>query len=214
MLDAGTGNATRWGRWDPGWINGGRGHSDNRGVNSVQIIGHLRSAAKLSSAADVAKYTAAAEELIGTYGYGRNAVNARIQFPFDENFCDDINTWPSYYVHLVLADAAETDPEMLCSLARSWDSGVRGRRGALYALIHAAVRERTANRSEWESCGGVGDNSVDQDQQDVLEELRSWPLDWIEWPTQNSHRDDVELRRWIQGKPPSRSKQPQSLRIL
>jgi hypothetical protein len=69
------------GRWDPAWINGdvvgtgeagnGRDHSDNRGVNSLQIIAHLRAAA----AADVGKeqkekFAQAVESLKAAHGYG------------------------------------------------------------------------------------------------------------------------------------------------
>ena len=56
---------------------------------------------------------------------------------------------------MILANATEEDPEMLCSAARSWNNGVRERRGALYAIIHALIYERTSERSEWKRCGGA-----------------------------------------------------------
>ena len=60
---------------------------------------------------------------------------------------------------MILANATEEDPEMLCSAARSWNNGVRERRGALYAIIHALIYERTSERSEWKRCGGA-DNAL------------------------------------------------------
>ena len=79
-------------RWGPPWINGdhvgtdtagtGRTHSDNRGVNSVQIISHLRAAA--SVVGDPTKYDNAVALLKEELGYGRNAVNSCILYPFDE----------------------------------------------------------------------------------------------------------------------------------
>jgi hypothetical protein len=47
-------------------------------------------------------------------------------------------------------------------------------------------------------------NSVEADQEVILSELRDWPLDWLDWPTRNCHRDDVNLRHKINGKAPSR----------
>ena len=232
LLDEGTGLPTTWGRWDPPWVNGdlptnagplgeagrGRDHSDNRGVNSLQILSHLRAAASVLAdqpASLRAKYTDAVRLLTEQHGYGRNAVNARIQYPFDENWCDDENTWPSYYVHLVLANASAADPDMLCSAARAWNGGVRERRGAFYAAIHAAIYAKTSDRSEWARCGG-GENSREADLEVVVKELREWPLEWLDWPTRNSHRDDIELRHLINGHAPSREagRQQTSARIL
>jgi hypothetical protein len=219
LVDAGTNEATTWGRWDPDWINGesgrgvaagtvgGREHSDNRGVNSVQILSHLRAAASVApSTAQAQRYTDAAKLLKEKHGYGRNTINARIQYPFDENWCDDENTWPAYYVHLVLANASELDPEMLCSAVRSWNGGVRTRRGGFYALIHAAIYNQTSYRSEWKRCGSGqnADHSVASDVEVILAQLREWPIEWLDFKTRNSHRDDVQLRHLIYGLQPSR----------
>ena len=195
LVDA-TGLATRWGHWDPAWVNGGRAHSDNRGVNSVQIISHLRAAAALVEE-NRSTFDAAVAGLKERHGYGLNAINARILYPADENFSDDMLTWLPYYVHLVLANASAVDPEVLCSMARAWSNGIRERRSAFYALIHAVVLARTADRPEWSQCGdGAGGGTArDDDREVVATSLRSWPLDWLNWEVHNSHREDLRLTR-------------------
>jgi hypothetical protein len=120
-------------------------------------------------------------------------------------------------VHLALAKASAADPDMLCSAARSWNGGVRARRGALYALIHAAILEQAPGRADiWRRCGGGHDTtSVEADLQVVVGELRDWPLDWLDWPARNCHREDVNLRHLIDGKAPSREAgRNQTTRIL
>jgi hypothetical protein len=52
--------------------------SDGRGLNSVQILAFLRVAASMTGNAT---FDEAADDLKQTYGYGINAVNAKITTP-------------------------------------------------------------------------------------------------------------------------------------
>ena len=91
LIDPGLGTPTTWGRWDAHDLNEVRGYSDERGLNSAQIIAWLRSAAALSGADDGARHDfgAEADALKADHGYGLNAVNAKITTPGDVNFSDD-----------------------------------------------------------------------------------------------------------------------------
>jgi hypothetical protein len=167
LIDPGTGEATTWGRWGPADLNDNRAYSDGRGLNSAQLLAWLRAAAAFTGNAS---YSAFAEALKAEHGYGPNAVNAKITTPGDDNFSDDELLLLPLYTHLTLAGAASVDPELLCSLGRSWEQGVAATRSALWATIHAASEAAAAGnfgvgREEaaaaaalartWVACGGA-----------------------------------------------------------
>ena len=117
LIDPGLGTPTTWGRWDAHDLNEERGYSDERGLNSAQILAWLRAAgawvpspapaeqqqyAKKSKGKNEAEaaassggtdgdydYDAEANALKTDHGYGLNAVNAKITTPGDVNFSDD-----------------------------------------------------------------------------------------------------------------------------
>jgi len=135
MIDPGLGTPTTWGRWGPGDLNDNHFYADGRGLNSVQIIAWLRAAALFTGNTT---YNDLADSLKSQDGYGLNAVNAKITTPNDDNFSDDELLFVPLYNHLVFANAASLDPEMLCSLGRSWEQGGASTRSSLWALVHAA----------------------------------------------------------------------------
>jgi hypothetical protein len=135
MIDPGLGTPTTWGRWGPGDLNDNHFYADGRGLNSVQILAWLRATALFTGNTT---YNDLADSLKNQDGYGLNAINAKITTPNDDNFSDDELLFVPLYNHLVFANAANLDPEMLCSLGRSWEQGGASTRSSLWALVHAA----------------------------------------------------------------------------
>ena len=86
-----TGLPTTWGHWEPALVNDNRGWSDERGLQSLQMLGML--AAGLTAVPDPADpdhqlFAAAWEDLRG-HGYVDNLLNLKIAAPSDDNFSDD-----------------------------------------------------------------------------------------------------------------------------
>ena len=71
-----TGKPTTWGHWDPATLNGNRTWSDERGVNSLQMLSFLSEAFHSSSDGGAAFSAAYAELCNATNQYGENLVRA------------------------------------------------------------------------------------------------------------------------------------------
>ena len=82
-------------------------YSDGKGLNSVQILAFLRAAEALTG--NISYFGGAADGLKEDYGYGLNAVNAKITTPGDVNFSDDELAMLPFYTHLVLVGGIDND---------------------------------------------------------------------------------------------------------
>src|SRR5262249_12422418 len=92
----------------------------DRGLNSLEILSHLKVAAHIVGNP---RYAAKAKELIEQHSYGINTVYQKHNWPFDYvNHSDDELAFLAYYPLLWL----ERDPELrkiyLASIRRSWMS--------------------------------------------------------------------------------------------
>ena len=177
------GYMTTWGRWEPRYVNGWRAFSDGRGLNSLQMLAFLHAALNTSSelpdgparAARRARWNAAYAELTNsTNGYDTNVVNAKIECPIDDNYSDDQLQYMAYYTFL----SAATDPARrapaLQSLRRSWDA-MRSGRSDLWAAIYMALSGAR----------------LPSDLASLVWNLRTWPMELINWNVSNSHRHDL-----------------------
>jgi len=193
LMDPETGEPTTWGHWDPATVNTEHSFADNRGLNSLEILAFLRAAQAVTGDA---AFGDAADELKEDHGYGANVLNSKITVPDDVNFSDDELAFLPYYTHLVTADAGALDPQVVCSLSRSWREGVAQEHSALWATIHAAAARqvRKAGLEEvWQACGSGAVTTEEQDIKVALWSLRNWPLELITWPVTNSDRQDIVL---------------------
>lgn len=163
------GERTRWGVFAPRLLNGP--WEPERGLNSLSILSHLCVAHHICGHE---RYLRASRELIEEHHYAINTINQKILPPGDVNHSDDELAFISYYPLLT----HESDPDLrslyLMSLERSWRIE-RPERNPLWNLIYGAL---TGN-----AC----------DAEEAAQTLGEIPLDMVNWPVRNSHRDDIEL---------------------
>ncbi len=167
------GRPTRWGVWAPEELNDSPRWRSERGLNSLEILSHLKVAVHITGEA---RYAAAAAELIRDHGYALNTVEQKIlpgDFPgAEDNHSDDELAFLSYEPLL----RYEKDPQLraiyLASLERSWRIE-RPERCPLWNFIYGAATGRACDADL------------------AVESLREIPLDLVDWPTRNLHRLDI-----------------------
>jgi hypothetical protein len=181
------GKPTRWGVWAPERLNDDPDWEMERGLNSLEILSHLKVAAEVVGDP---RYEAAYRELVEEHGYARNTLDAKITAPSEINHSDDELAFLSYYPLLML----ERDPELRSvyqeSLRRYWEFE-RREECPLWNFIYGAC---------------TGDPCDAESTRRALEEM---PLDLIDWPVRNSHRQELRLDPH-----PDRFGQPQLLAPL
>jgi len=163
------GQPTRWGVFSPHFLNGS--WEAERGLNSLSILSHLRVGHHISGHE---RYLDAARALIRDHHYALNTLNQKILPPGDVNHSDDELAFLSYYPLLTY----ETDPGLrrlyLLSLERSWRIE-RPEHNPLWNFIYGAV---TGNPCDAEGAART---------------LAEIPLDLVDWPVRNSHRNDLRF---------------------
>ncbi len=164
------GKPTRWGIWNPDSLNHSKNWMYERGLNSLQILSHLKTGVSLSGNP---KFEKAYKELAEIHGYAKNAVQAKQSGPFETSHSDDILNFFPYYN---LFQYAKNDPyfsNYQQSLERSWKA-VESDRMPVWNIIASALLKK--------DCG----------LQVALEELQQFPIDQINWTVDNSHRWDLQ----------------------
>jgi len=190
-----TGKPTTWGRWGPSDVNERRAFSDERGLQSLQILAFLAAAFNATSAhgAPVELWQTAYADLTdgSTHQYLANLLNLKITDPGDDNYSDDELAFLPYLTLLGMAcragsacDAAwpELRPAAIASLRRT-AAIVRPLRSSLWSAILLAIDgpEHALGRA----------SRAAADLADLRWNLRTWPLELIEWPVSNAHRIDL-----------------------
>lgn len=164
------GKPTRWGIWTPDSLNLSKNWIYERGLNSLQILSHLKTLIHFTGNP---KYEKAYKELVEKHGYAQNSVQAKIIGPFENSHSDDILNFFPYYN---LFRYAKDDPNFHLykkSLERTWKA-VRLDRMPVWNVIASALLKK------------------DCDLQVAREELEQYPLDLINWTMENSHRWDLQ----------------------
>ncbi len=164
------GRRTSWGLWTPEVLNHDPNWQGERGLNSLEMLSHLRVA---MCVCPNERFAIAYQSLIREHGYALNTVRQKIQPPKGENnHSDDELAACAYYPLLML----ETDPALrqlyLLSLERT-HAILRPERSPFYNVVYAACT------------GKMGDVEA------VVEWLRDAPLDLRDWRMENGHRADV-----------------------
>jgi hypothetical protein len=184
------GRPTTWGVWAPDGLNHDLRRIGDRGLNSLEILSHLKVAEHIVGKP---RYTEKLQELIRVHGYATNTVmQKQIWPPRFVNHSDDELAFLSYYPLLIL----ERDPHLrkvyLASIRRSWQIE-RPERSPLFNLIYGAALQA----SHWTDplrrpvTGGVDPSEYDQ--AECLEWFRDVPADTIGWTIKNTHRRDVSI---------------------
>lgn len=176
-----TGRKTRWGVWGPQYLNSDPEWADERGINSLEILSHLKVAHHLTG--DV-KYEHAYNELIEKHHYLQNTLLIRrgsLVNWWGLNHSDDQLVTIAFYPLMMI----EKDPDrrriLLQSLARTWEDSVNGEQ-----------TERAEHSSFYNfAYGAMSGSSCDSEL--GVADLRDWPWDPVDWTVRNSQRHDVKV---------------------
>lgn len=168
-----TGKATRWGVWSPEKLNHDPAWKAERGLNSLELLSHLKVAAHLCGDA---RFTDAYQTLIKQHGYALNTVTQKMMPPDAEcNHSDDELAACAYYPLLRL----ESDPALrslyLWSLERT-QAILRHEGSPFYNILYGALTGKPCQA------------------EDAATWLRDVPLDLRSWTMTNSQRPDVALQ--------------------
>ena len=168
-----TGKRTSWGVWTPQTLNEDPEWRAERGLNSLEILSHLKVAQHICPCA---RFETAYCTLIEQHHYALNVVRQKMLPPdADFNHSDDELAACAYYPLLML----ETDPDLrslyLLSLERT-QAMLRPQRSPFHNVIYSACT------------GRAGDSDA------VWEWLADAPLDLRCWTMRNSHRADAQFQ--------------------
>jgi hypothetical protein len=169
------GKPTRWGIWNPDSLNHSKNWMFERGLNSLQILSHLKTAIHLTGNP---KFENAYNELVEKHGYANNAVQAKIFGPFETSHSDDILNFFPYYNLFKYAKNDPNFPLYRQSLERSWKA-VQTDRMPVWNIIASALLQK------------------DCDLIVVRKELEDYPIDLINWSMENRHRWDLQHEQQV-----------------
>lgn len=170
---------TRWGHWEPALMNDSPRWKEERGLNSLEILSHLKVAYHLTGEK---RYNDAYEDLIQNHHYLLNVLNYRRNNPWWKlNHSDDELAYLAYYPLMLL----ERDPArrqiLTQSLAKTWEP----------SLTEQTIKAEASPFYNF-SYGALTGNPCDVES--ALVTLQDWPLEQTEWAMVNSTRMDVTLR--------------------
>ncbi|EDQ88047.1 uncharacterized protein MONBRDRAFT_33081 [Monosiga brevicollis MX1] len=177
-----TGLPTRWGIWNPQYINHNRSWSDVRGLNAAQILSYLVAGIGLArTPAEKAKFEAALANLTTADNqYDENMLNLKIKSPDDDNYSDDELTFLPYFtmaLGLNLTKLPQMASALSLSVERTW-LAVRAERSAPWNVMYTAIN---------------GSLTTQADIDNIAWNLRTWPLELIDFPVTNTIRRDIYI---------------------
>ena len=165
------GEPTRWGVWAPEKLNHDPDWQPERGINSVEILSYLKTAAHITGDE---KYQTEYLRLLNDCGYAQNARRAKNYSVAWRTHIDD-ELLALAYTSLL---RYETDPDILAIYRESiahWYAGVREEGSPFFNFTYAMLT------------GG------DPRLEDSLFFLRDMPLDLVNWTVDNSERADLRM---------------------
>src|SRR5262249_4765375 len=182
-----SGRPTRWGVWAPEKLNRELAWVEDRGLNSLEILSHLKVAAHITGKP---RYAEAARALVERHGYALNTVWQKSVWPPRVNHSDDQLAFLAYYPLLRYERDAPLREIYQASLERAWRIE-RPEHSPLFNLIYAACRQADAwtDPATRPAAAGVDPKAYDRDI--CLEWFREVPSDLIEWMVKNSGRHDL-----------------------
>jgi hypothetical protein len=186
-----SGKHTTWGVWAPERMNRELKWVAERGLNSLEILSHLKVAEHITGQP---RYATAARELIEKHGYAMNTIFQKIEWPVDEiNHSDDELAFVAYYPLLWHERDARLRAIYLLSLERSWHIE-RPERSPLWNFIYATG----VQASRWKDpCKRPLEAFIGPERYDravCLDWFRDVPVDTIRWAVRNSDRRDAAGR--------------------
>lgn len=188
-----SGKPTRWGVFAPEKLNHDLEWLDERGINSLEILSHLKVADHICGGT---KYAEAARRLIEDHAYHINTVLQKIIWPpHVVNHSDDELAFLAYYPLLWYERDKELRRIYLASIHRSWEIE-RPEGSPFLNYIYASARQASLwpNPTERPAEALLAPEKYDRDL--CTEWFRLVPQDTIDWTVNNSARQDLgELMR-------------------
>lgn len=182
------GKPTTWGVWAPESLNHNLKWIAERGLNSLEILSHLKVAEHITGDP---RYKEAARRLIDDHAYDINTVRQKIIWPDEAvNHSDDELAFLAYYPLLWYERDERLRKTYLMSIERSWHIE-RPERSPLFNLIYAAARQA----SRWPHASERPAEALIEGDEYDLSECLAWfrdvPADTISWTIRNSDRRDL-----------------------
>lgn len=181
------GKVTRWAIFNPEAVNDDPIWEEERGLNSLSILAHLKTAYHIVGDE---RYQQAYDDLIKRHHYLINAIMQKTLPPLSINHSDDELAFYCYYPLMIYENNPVYRRMWMMSFERSWQIE-RPERSAFFNFIYGAV---TGNPCDAEASAQT---------------LQEWPWDTRNWLMRNSHRSDITLD--IAN---GRFNEPQSTRIV
>lgn len=166
------GKPTRWGRWDPEYLQRPYGY-ESRGLNGMEALSYVHSALALTGDP---KFQTGLDQLL-KWRYQTQVVRQKMTFPPDSiaTWDDELAFW-TYHTLLSYAREPELRSIYLRSLERSWEV-LRMQQLPFFNFIYGAF---TGN---------------DCEAPQAVQHLREWSLDPVNHNYRNSHRSDLIPQR-------------------
>jgi hypothetical protein len=184
------GTPTTWGIWAPEKLNHDLRRFGDRGLNSLEILSHLKVAEHIVGKP---RYTAMLKELIEKHSYHINTVGQKQNWPEERvNHSDDELAFLSYYPLLVLERDSEMRKVYLASIRRSWLIE-RPEHSALFDLIYGAALQASQWTDSTRRPTAALVEPAEYDRDECIEWFRDVPQDTIMWTVNNSERQDVAI---------------------
>lgn len=163
------GERTQWGVWSPELLNGDEYWRYGRGLNSLEILSHLKTAYHITGED---RYDEIYRHLAFDEHYALNLIEQLIADPAYRVYHDNQLAFLSYYPLLLYEDDPELRRLYLLSLERTWRF-VRDDRSPLWNIIYGILTGRPCDLEE------------------AVRTLREIPLDMVRWNVDNSFRWDL-----------------------
>jgi hypothetical protein len=206
LIDPVTGHHTTWGYWDPATLNHVPNPKGDRGLNSLEVLAYLASAARICGGNDAlpapksTTFGEAFASLVREHGYGTNMVNALITSPRGIATFDYRLAFLSYHalalgapeithkngsgtaahIPLTAAEGKAFQRRFQSSIARYWTDE--------HSPIHG-LQQKVPGLGLMYTYATGNPGLLDPDWQ-----LRRYPASpIIDWPTDNAARLDVAL---------------------
>jgi hypothetical protein len=173
------GQPTRWGKWNPDYVNQFPEQVGDRRLNSIEIISFLQVAYHFTGKEI---YKEKAFELMEKEGYLDNIMIPvskigrvpGIPLTTEWNHSDDELAFLCYWNLYKYAFTDELREKYRRAIAAHWEIE-RPEKNPLWNLIYAAT------------------GATDFDLEEIIWSLKEFPLDTISWSVRNSHRKDLDL---------------------
>lgn len=177
------GKPTRWGRWNPEYVNAFPPMIGDRKLNSSNIIGMLQTAYRFTGKE---KYREAAFYLMTEHGYLENLMKPFSEIGFAPGDADGLSR--------LLSDGwNHSDDEMYFlgywGLYR-YALNDTLKRKYREAIIDHRIAERPEREGLWNIMAYIA-GEKGNDPEEAVWYLKEYPVDLIEWDVRNSHRKDI-----------------------